>query len=462
MRLCRRSLLRGALGGVSVALGLPALDRFFNQSGTAFADGTSPLRFGQWFWGGGTGHNVSRFYPQNPGPLSQLPDQLSPLSPYLTEMNVVSGMGHGDKSEVPGFIGHGANQCLVLSGYFRRGIADIYKNHPDHGPAGTDLPSIDQRVATAWGASLGEEHLALQISKSGPHSGKTSFRGRGKYNAMPNTPHVAFGRLFSSPEPGNNTGGNNNAQLLNELRGGRSILDALQEDIRSLENELSGHDRARFQEHLSAVETLEQDVVRRENEILEDNPVSPPGGCRAHVPIRAYGDEALVAHNKIMADLLVLAIQCGRAKVFAFEFSACQAYTRYKEIGVNLNHHDEVTHNNANRAKLPATTKFTMECLGYLVGKLHASQEGAQTLLDNTCLLATTEMLWSPGHNANDTPALLFGKAGGRLKTGLHHRDVGGNFNRIAMTAYKALGLDIASQGKGLWETSEPINSLLA
>ena len=50
----RRSLLRGLLGGVAVAVALPPLELFWNGNGTAYASGLGfPKRFGLFFWGNG-------------------------------------------------------------------------------------------------------------------------------------------------------------------------------------------------------------------------------------------------------------------------------------------------------------------------------------------------------------------------------------------------------------------------
>ena len=51
-RFTRRSVLRGALGGTAVCVGIPALDIFLDGNGKAYADGAKlPLRFGTYFWG---------------------------------------------------------------------------------------------------------------------------------------------------------------------------------------------------------------------------------------------------------------------------------------------------------------------------------------------------------------------------------------------------------------------------
>ncbi len=56
--LSRRHVLRGMLNGGVVAVALPVLDCFLNDSGTAYANGAAlPVRFGTWFWGLG-GNNA--------------------------------------------------------------------------------------------------------------------------------------------------------------------------------------------------------------------------------------------------------------------------------------------------------------------------------------------------------------------------------------------------------------------
>ena len=55
----RRSFLRGAMQGAGLGLGLPLLDMFLNDHGTALASGAPlPVRYGTWFWG--LGHTPGR------------------------------------------------------------------------------------------------------------------------------------------------------------------------------------------------------------------------------------------------------------------------------------------------------------------------------------------------------------------------------------------------------------------
>ena len=68
----RRRALKGLLGGGAVTVGLPLLDCFLNNNGTALANGQPmPLRIGTWFWGLGFADNV--FLPKRWAPISISP-----------------------------------------------------------------------------------------------------------------------------------------------------------------------------------------------------------------------------------------------------------------------------------------------------------------------------------------------------------------------------------------------------
>ena len=55
----RRRFLRGTLKGAAVSVALPLLDVFFNDPGTALANGAPiPLRFGTWSWGLGMSESI--------------------------------------------------------------------------------------------------------------------------------------------------------------------------------------------------------------------------------------------------------------------------------------------------------------------------------------------------------------------------------------------------------------------
>ena len=91
IRYSRRSMLRGMLGGAAINVGLPLLDCFLNDHGTALAANAGPLpvRFGTWFWGCGV--NPERWIPSSAGAGYELSQELAPLAAVKEHVSVLSG-----------------------------------------------------------------------------------------------------------------------------------------------------------------------------------------------------------------------------------------------------------------------------------------------------------------------------------------------------------------------------------
>ena len=86
----RRRFLRGTMGASAFALGLPLLDIFLNNNGTALASGAPmPKRFGTWFWG--CGMNPERWDPRQIGSGYELSPELQPLAGVRDELSIISG-----------------------------------------------------------------------------------------------------------------------------------------------------------------------------------------------------------------------------------------------------------------------------------------------------------------------------------------------------------------------------------
>ncbi|HET6584377.1 MAG TPA: hypothetical protein VFG69_13040, partial [Nannocystaceae bacterium] len=77
----RRTFLRGAIGGASIACGLPLLDAMLDGHGEALADGSPlPIRFVSFFFGNGV--LLDRFEPTTTGANWTPSPELMPLAPF--------------------------------------------------------------------------------------------------------------------------------------------------------------------------------------------------------------------------------------------------------------------------------------------------------------------------------------------------------------------------------------------
>src|SRR3982750_4212239 len=92
LKVSRRFALRGALGGIGVAMWLPVLDAMCNNNGTAFAAGDAlPTSFGIWFWGNGMHADVWTPTSEGSGAAWQLSPGLEDFAEVKDAMTLVTG-----------------------------------------------------------------------------------------------------------------------------------------------------------------------------------------------------------------------------------------------------------------------------------------------------------------------------------------------------------------------------------
>jgi len=104
-----------------------------------------------------------------------------------------------------------------------------------------------------------------------------------------------------------------------------------------------------------------------------------------------------------------------------------------------------------------------MEEWAYYVDAFSKVKEGAGTLLDNVLIYADTDHGYARLHSLDDMPMFTAGRAGGKVKTGLHVSG-GGNqpMSRLAVTAMRVMGLELQAWGTKSNNTSKEIGEILA
>src|SRR5688572_8882163 len=117
--LSRRTVLRGMLGGTSVALALPVLEAMLDSHGEAFAGGEAlPRRLGLFFWGNGV--KLPHWTPDNTDGWTPK-SILQPLADagIKSKVSVVSGLN------CPmGGAAHHAGRALMLAGSYDESLGD--------------------------------------------------------------------------------------------------------------------------------------------------------------------------------------------------------------------------------------------------------------------------------------------------------------------------------------------------
>jgi hypothetical protein len=88
-------------------------------------------------------------------------------------------------------------------------------------------------------------------------------------------------------------------------------------------------------------------------------------------------------------------------------------------------------------------------------------KEGDGTLLDNMVIYATTDQSFAKIHSIDGLPMFSAGRAGGKLKTGLHIDGTGTPGCRLGYTLMKTMGVGLSSWGTQSNQTSKEIGEIL-
>ena len=447
-QLDRRTMLRGMLGGAAVSIALPPLEIFFNGSGTAYAVGGGfPIRFGLFFWGNGV--LPQKWTPTgevgvNAGDAWQLSEQLQPLADVKQHISVISGMSV--KTGVQNNIPHESGAAGILSGSMWNGT--------DMG--GTPMgPTVDQIIAAELGALTRFKSIEFGAE---PGEGY-SWNGLNSRNPPESSPAALFERVFGGgfSLPSENAGPDPRLKLR------RSVLDAVIEDAKALQQRLGQTDRERLDQHLSSLRELEQRI-----RFIEENPPNLEACNYPTEPLADYpnieGRPQMAAKHRAMTDIMVMALACDQTRVFSNFFSRPVNNILFLEPGqtnANLGHH-QLTHDEpGDQPTVNEIVKVIMGEFAYMVERLSQIPEGEATLLDNSAVLATTDCSLGRTHSLDNYPLVIAGKAGGKLKSNIHYRDAGGdNASKVILSLVRAVGVTAGSFGVDDGETTDGLGAI--
>ena len=104
----------------------------------------------------------------------------------------------------------------------------------------------------------------------------------------------------------------------------------------------------------------------------------------------------------------------------------------------------------------------SMEAMADFVGAFKRIKEGDGTLLDNVLIFANTDTNYARLHALDAVPIMTVGRAGGRMKTGLHISAKGDTVSRYGLTLMQAVGVPIGTWGAESNKTSKTFTDVLA
>ena len=166
-----------------------------------------------------------------------------------------------------------------------------------------------------------------------------------------------------------------------------------------------------------------------------------------------------------MAELLAMALACNQTKIFNMVYS--DSASNLRRTGSSTTHH-QLTHEEQIDPALgyqPQATWFveqSMVAWGQFVATMAAMREGDGTLLDNMMVFAQSDTQFAKTHSVVGIPVMIAGKAGGRVKTGIHIAGNGDPISRIGLTVQQIMGVTIDKWGSQSMLTGKSISELTA
>lgn len=340
------------------------------------------------------------------------PSVLSPLTPYKDYLTIISNT---DVKNAEAF-----NPPEVGGDHFRSSATFLTQMHPKQ-TQGSDIlagTSLDQFYAQRVGQDTAIPSMQLAIENVDQAGGcaygyacvytdTISWAAPTKPLPMIRDPRAAFDQLFGV--------GATAAERAAQRRADKSILDWITVEASRLKKNLGATDRARLSDYLDNIREIERRIQKVEafntsGEVREmpEAPIGVPDSFKEHV--------------RLMFDLQAVAFAADVTRVFSFKMSRDGTSRTYPESGNSgpfhpMSHHQDKEDKILDFAKI---NKYHVSMLPYFFDKLKATPDGEGNLLDNTMIIYGSPMGNSNLHNHKRCPLLLAGKAGGRLKGGLH------------------------------------------
>ena len=404
----RRAFLKGT--GATVAL------PFLSAMTPAFGkEPITPKRFVA--MNAGLGFHVPNFIPAEAGANYAAPIYLEKLKAHRKDFTVFSGLSHPNQN---GNSGH-ASELTWLTSVPRPGLAGF-----------RNTLSLDQLMAKHIGAATRFSSLTI-----GVRGNSLSWTANGVQIPVQTHPAKIFRQMFVNGTE------KEVAEELKNLERGRSILDTVLGDAKALKVTLGERDREKLDEYFTSVRELE--IRLQQNKEWARHP-KPKVNYKEPQEVADRND--ILAKQRLMYDLILLALQTDSTRVIAFSIGGMNAVPS-NIPGVRTDWH-MLSHHGKAETKIEELTRIEsaeFEVFSEFLTKLKNVKEAGGHLLDHTAVLFGSNLGNAPSHSWRNLPILL---AGGGYKHGhhvAHDPDNNTPFANLFVPLAQRMGLEIEKFG---------------
>ena len=411
MNVHRRTFLRGA----GVAMALPLLEVLRPKRAHAAASGGAPRRMV--CINTPLGLHPPFFFPEKAGRDYKLSPYLEVLKDFRGDFTVISGLTHPDIGP-----SHDSNLSFLTAA-----------PHPERRAGFKNTVSLDQFAADHIYGQTRFATLTLSCEGSG-----LSWTKSGAPVPTEDWPSNVFAKLFLEGRP------DEVKAQARRLADGQSVLDAVRDQARKMQNGLGAGDREKLDEYFTSVRELEQRLTQAAAWSKKPKPK-----VNAKPPVNIQDRADLVGKTRLWFDLIHLALQTDSTRLITLELLGT---SRVPPIaGVNQGHHDLSHHGQdpSKIAQLKVLELAKLKTLRDFLTQLRTTKEDGDSLLDRTMVFFSSNLGDASKHSVKNMPVLL---AGGGFRHGQHlafdeknHPPLGNLF--ISMLHRMGIGADTFGSG---------------
>jgi hypothetical protein len=325
------------------------------------------------------------FFPATAGRDYELSPYLEVLKEFRDDFTVISGLSHPEVGP-----SHDSNQSFLTAA-----------PHPEQRAGFRNSISLDQFAAEQFFGLTRIPSLTLSCEGYG-----LSWTRSGAAVPADCWPSSVFARLFLEDRP------DQAAAQARRLQDGQSVLDAVRDQARRLQEAVGADDRVKLDEYFTSVRELEQRLAQAEAWSRKPKP---------HVDAAPSEDIVnstdLIGKTRVWFDLIHLAVQTDSTRLITLQLLGTSGVPPIP--GVSLGHHD-LSHHSQDPAKIEQLKTLELEkmkTLAQFLAQLKQSQEEGQSLLDRTIVFFSSNLADASKHSVDNLPVLL---AGGGFQHGQH------------------------------------------
>jgi hypothetical protein len=401
---------------------------------------------------------------------------LAPLMPVMDQVIVLDGLN-----------------AKAAMGSHEAGMAALWTGLTSSGSPATG-PSIDQVIAQKLNAGRPFATIPLMVRSSADFTDREVktrmiYSPSGAFVDPYDDPVVARSTLFPNVPMASGSGAPSGPDKATFIR--QKVFAQLNGELTSLQSRLCTEDRTQLQSLQAAWNELSQQLQSAATASASCTaPGAPPTGYAS--PSIDFPTSA-----KLQMDILAMALACDLTRVASLQFSTATSQVTHTWIDSTQNdtHHNFSHKGPSSLYSLgtdlynePASTisQYAPQLTGidlwyakqiaYLATRLGQFSAGGKSLLAQSVICWGNELDMGAAHNHDNTPFVLIGGGGGKLKTNqvvqfpLNLKDadpstasiVDRNHNDLHLTLAKVMGVDLGGSFGTASYCTGPITQILA